>query len=319
MNILTGCLSSTSGFISINSHDILEEPTEAKQIIGYLPENPPLYPDMSVREYLKFACELKHIPRSSVSRQIAEILTQVKIYDVADRVIRNLSKGYRQRVGLAQALIGKPEILILDEPTIGLDPKQINDMRNLIRTLKKDHTIILSSHVLSEIQSVCDRVVIIYDGKLVAMDTPLALSGKMSTSSRLSITIGSESDRVFDTLRAIQGVARVSKTRQEKGFLQFDIFTESGIDVRIDVFSAMADNAWPILEMRTNELTLEDIYSVLPQTRKRKADEMIVFQTGIPAYFRSPIGWVCLALYALISGFYSLHGYPQAESILRAK
>jgi len=270
MNILTGCLSSTSGFISINSHDILEEPTEAKQIIGYLPENPPLYPDMSVREYLKFACELKHIPRSSVSRQIAEILTQVKIYDVADRVIRNLSKGYRQRVGLAQALIGKPEILILDEPTIGLDPKQINDMRNLIRTLKKDHTIILSSHVLSEIQSVCDRVVIIYDGKLVAMDTPLALSGKMSTSSRLSITIGSESDRVFDTLRAIQGVARVSKTRQEKGFLQFDIFTESGIDVRIDVFSAMADNAWPILEMRTNELTLEDIYLGVTANAEKK-------------------------------------------------
>lgn len=270
MNILTGCLSSTSGFISINSHDILEEPTEAKQIIGYLPENPPLYPDMSVREYLKFACELKHIPRSSVSRQIAEILTQVKIYDVADRVIRNLSKGYRQRVGLAQALIGKPEILILDEPTIGLDPKQINDMRNLIRTLKKDHTIILSSHVLSEIQSVCDRVVIIYDGKLVAMDTPLALSGKMSTSSRLSITIGSESDRVFDTLRAIPGVARVSKTRQEKGFLQFDIFTESGIDVRIDVFSAMANNAWPILEMRTNELTLEDIYLGVTANAEKK-------------------------------------------------
>ncbi|MBN1776400.1 MAG: ABC transporter ATP-binding protein [Clostridiales bacterium] len=260
MNILTGFLASTSGSVSINGHDILEEPKQAKRLIGYLPENPPLYPDMTVREYLKFICELKGVPRTNHPKQIAEVLSQVKIYDVANRVIRNLSKGYKQRVGLAQALIGKPEILILDEPTIGLDPKQIIEIRNLIRTLKKDHTIILSSHVLAEIQSVCDRVVIIYDGKPVAIDTPLALSKKMSGSSRLSLTIGSVSELIVDVLRGIDGISRISKLREENGILQFDIFADPGVDIRRDIFEAMAGNDWPILEMRMNELTLEDIY-----------------------------------------------------------
>lgn len=260
MNILTGFLASTSGSVSINGHDILEEPKQAKRLIGYLPENPPLYPDMTVREYLKFICELKGVPRTNHPKQIAEVLSQVKIYDVANRVIRNLSKGYKQRVGLAQALIGKPEILILDEPTIGLDPKQIIEIRNLIRNLKKDHTIILSSHVLAEIQSVCDRVVIIYDGKPVAIDTPLALSKKMSGSSRLSLTIGSVSELIVDVLRGIDGISRISKLREENGILQFDIFADPGVDIRRDIFEAMAGNDWPILEMRMNELTLEDIY-----------------------------------------------------------
>jgi ABC-2 type transport system ATP-binding protein len=260
MNILTGFLASTSGSVSINDHDILEEPKQARPLIGFLPENPPLYPDMTVREYLKFICELKGVPRTNHPKQIAEVLSQVKIYDVANRVIRNLSKGYKQRVGLAQALIGKPEILILDEPTIGLDPKQIIEIRNLIRTLKKDHTIILSSHVLAEIQSVCDRVVIIYDGKPVAIDTPLALSKKMSGSSRLSLTVGSVSELIVDVLRGINGISRISKLREENGLLQFDVFADPGVDIRRDVFEAMAGNNWPILEMRMNELTLEDIY-----------------------------------------------------------
>lgn len=260
MNIITGFLASTAGSVSIDGHDILEDPKQAKRLIGYLPENPPLYPDMTVREYLKFICELKGVPRSNHPKQIAEVLSQVKIYDVANRVIRNLSKGYKQRVGFAQALIGKPEILILDEPTIGLDPKQIIEIRNLIRTLKKDHTIILSSHVLAEIQSVCDRVVIIYDGKPVAIDTPLALSKKMSGSSRLSLTVGSVSELIVDVLRGINGISRISKLREENGLLQFDVFADPGVDIRRDVFEAMAGNDWPILEMRMNELTLEDIY-----------------------------------------------------------
>ncbi len=260
MNIITGFLASTAGSVSIDGHDILEDPKQAKRLIGYLPENPPLYPDMTVREYLKFICELKGVHRSNHPKQIAEVLSQVKIYDVANRVIRNLSKGYKQRVGFAQALIGKPEILILDEPTIGLDPKQIIEIRNLIRTLKKDHTIILSSHVLAEIQSVCDRVVIIYDGKPVAIDTPLALSKKMSGSSRLSLTVGSVSELIVDVLRGINGISRISKLREENGLLQFDVFADPGVDIRRDVFEAMAGNNWPILEMRMNELTLEDIY-----------------------------------------------------------
>lgn len=260
MNIITGFLASTSGSVSINGYDILEEPKKAKSLIGYLPENPPLYHDMTVREYLKFICELKGVSRSNRDKQIAEVLSQVKIFDVANRVIRNLSKGYKQRVGLAQALIGKPEILILDEPTIGLDPKQIIDIRNLIHTLKKDHTIIISSHVLSEIQSVCDRVVIIYDGKPVAIDTPIALSQKMSGSGRLALTVESDSDRIITVLRDINGIDRVTPLRAENGLQQFDIIAKQGSDIRRDVFEAMAGNDWPILDMRLNELTLEDIY-----------------------------------------------------------
>ncbi|MBN1891718.1 MAG: ABC transporter ATP-binding protein [Clostridiales bacterium] len=260
MNILTGFLSSTSGTVSIDGHDILEQPIEAKALIGYLPENPPLYPDMTVREYLKFICELKRVPRHQRSKHIAHVMSLVKIFDVSDRVIRNLSKGYKQRVGLAQALISKPKILILDEPTIGLDPKQINEIRSLILSLKKEHTIILSSHVLAEIQSVCDRVVIIYDGKIVALDTPLELSKGMSGSARLSLTVKSSSDRVPDVLRGIGGVNRVSRIREEEGLVQYEIHSDAGIDIRQDVFLVMVHNAWTILEMRTNEMTLEEIY-----------------------------------------------------------
>ncbi|NLW88617.1 MAG: ABC transporter ATP-binding protein [Clostridiaceae bacterium] len=270
MNILTGFLSSTSGTVSIDGHDILEEPAEAKRNIGYLPENPPLYPDMTVREYLRFVCELKKIPKVSREKAIAEALSLVKIFEVSGRVIRNLSKGYKQRVGLAQAIISKPKILILDEPTIGLDPRQIIEIRNLIMSLKGKHTIIFSSHVLTEIQSVCDRVVIIFDGKRVAIDTPLDLASRMIGPKRLSLTVASESEYIGDALRSIEGIKRVTVVRSEDGNVQYELLLEPSADVRRDIFFSMASNSWPIVEMRSNEPSLEDVYLGVTSLAERK-------------------------------------------------
>lgn len=270
MNILTGFLSSTSGTVSIDGHDILEEPAEAKRNIGYLPENPPLYPDMTVREYLRFVCELKKIPKVSREKAIAEALSLVKIFEVSGRVIRNLSKGYKQRVGLAQAIISKPKILILDEPTIGLDPRQIIEIRNLIMSLKGKHTIIFSSHVLTEIQSVCDRVVIIFDGKRVAIDTPLDLASRMIGPKRLSLTVASESEYIGDALRSIEGIKRVTVVRSEDGNVQYELLLEPSADVRRDIFYSMASNSWPIVEMRSNEPSLEDVYLGVTSLAERK-------------------------------------------------
>jgi ABC-2 type transport system ATP-binding protein len=186
MNILTGFLSATSGTVTINGYDILENPQMAKRCIGYLPENPPLYLDMTVIEFLKFVSELKGVVKEDRIKQLAEIMKLVRITDVANRLIKNLSKGYRQRVGIAQALVGNPEVLVLDEPTVGLDPKQIIEIRNLIKELGKRHTVILSSHILPEVQAVCERVVIINKGKIAAEDTPEGLSRKMAKTSKVS-------------------------------------------------------------------------------------------------------------------------------------
>ena len=180
MNIMTGYLGATEGEVLINGHNILEEPEAAKKCIGYLPEMPPLYTDMKVNEYLRFVAELKKIPKTERQEQIEKVMLMVKIMDVQDRLIKNLSKGYKQRVGLAQAILGFPEIIILDEPTVGLDPKQIIEIRELIRELAKEHTVILSSHILAEIQEVCDYIMIISKGKLVASDTPENLENLMS-------------------------------------------------------------------------------------------------------------------------------------------
>ena len=190
MNIITGYLSSTSGTVKVNGHDILEEPEEAKKCIGYLPEMPPLYFDMTVLEYLNFICDLKKVPKKERKEQLASILSMVKIVDMADRLIGNLSKGYKQRVGIAQALVGNPDILILDEPTVGLDPNQILEIRKLIRKLAQKHTVILSSHILSEVQAVCDRVVIINKGKVAAIDTiPWCNSPVDSLNSKVSFSL----------------------------------------------------------------------------------------------------------------------------------
>lgn len=270
MNIITGFLSATSGKVLIDGHDILEEPSLAKQLIGYLPEQPPLYLDMTVLEYLRFISDLKKVPRRIREKQIHETMSLVKLSEVSHRMINNLSKGYRQRVGLAQALIGRPKILIFDEPTIGLDPKQIIEIRMLLKLLSKEHTIIMSSHIISEIQAVCDRVVIINAGRIVAIDTPLELSRRLSNQSRLSITLGSTDTDIEQALNSVLGVSSVIMSRSDNGISQFELTSDTKKDVRRDVFFLMSSHLWPILEFRSLDPSLEDIYMNVTSPEKKK-------------------------------------------------
>lgn len=260
MNIVTGYLSSTSGTASIDGHEILEDPIAAKSCIGYLPEHPPLYMDMTVKEYLNFVYDLKKVklPRE---KHIQEICDTVKISHVYDRMIRNLSKGYKQRVGVAQALLGNPQLLILDEPTVGLDPNQIIEIRNLIKDLGKNHTIILSSHILSEVQAVCDRVIVINDGKLIADDTPDHLSRAMSSETGLAVRLEGPVTEVTNAIRELENVDSCNPMgEKEKGVFEYMIEPKDEKDIRRDVFALAAEKNWPILSMRSTEMTLEEIF-----------------------------------------------------------
>lgn len=260
MNIITGYLSATGGTARINGADILESPIEAKMNLGYLPEQPPLYLDMTVWEYLNFVYGLKKckLPKRS---HLGEIMELTGIADVEKRVIRNLSKGYRQRVGLAQALVGNPSALILDEPTVGLDPKQIIEIRELIKRLGENHTVILSSHILSEIQAVCDRVVVIDHGRLIANDTADNLSRDLSADHKLTVQIEGAAKEVAELLRQIPDVKGVRFVRAvDKTVSEFEVDPKSGKDVCREVFKRMAARSFPILMMRGSELTLEEIF-----------------------------------------------------------
>ena len=220
MNMITGYIASTEGTVVIDGHDILEEPEEAKKCIGYLPEMPPLYFDMTVLEYLKFVADLKKIPKDKKATMIEEIMDMVKITDMKNRLIKNLSKGYRQRVGIAQAVLGYPEVIILDEPTVGLDPKQINEIRDLIKGLKQKHTVILSSHILSEVSAVCDYVLIISHGKLVASDTPENLGKLAAGSNNLNLLVKGQKDTIRAALEAVEGVKEVTvKKSPEEAYM----------------------------------------------------------------------------------------------------
>jgi len=261
MNIMTGYLSATSGEVVINGHNIFEEPEEAKKCIGYLPELPPLYMDMTPLEYLKFVAELKKIPKKDHAKMIVDVMKLVKITDYSNRLIRNLSKGYRQRVGLAQAIIGYPEILILDEPTVGLDPKQIIEIRDLIKELSKKHTIILSSHIMQEISAVCDYVMIISHGKLVASDTPENLSKLMIGSNEIELTIKGSASKVRETLAQNSEIIGLTiHNVPEEGCVNVEIKTPSEIDIRENVFYQMSEAKCPILMMKSANLSLEDIF-----------------------------------------------------------
>ena len=270
MNIITGYLSATSGKIVINGHDILEEPAAAKKSIGYLPEQPPLYLDMTVLEYLKFICELKGVPKAGRIRQLAEIMSMVKIAEVSDRVINNLSKGFRQRVGIAQALIGNPEVLVLDEPTVGLDPKQIIEIRNLIKTLSKSHTVILCSHILPEVQAICDRVVIIHNGRIAASDTPYALSHRLAGSSKLSLTYEGPFKEASAAIRSVRGVTDVTPILEKGSMQKIEITYDPKADVRKPVFFLMAEHSWPILEFKSLDPTLEEIFLSVTSSDEKK-------------------------------------------------
>lgn len=278
MNMLTGYISSSSGEALINDINILDNPIQAKREIGYLPELPPLYQEMTVMGYLRFVYDLKKckLPRKT---HLTEICNLCKISDVQDRIIKNLSKGYRQRVGLAQALVGNPPILILDEPTVGLDPKQMMEIRNLIKRLGKRHTVILSSHILSEIQAVCDRVIIINKGKLMADGAIDTLAQSMSQNHRLKVRLdGAEAD-VLQALRAIPDVAKVQQSTQlEAGLFDYEIEPKNNADLRKAVNTVAQEHGWNIYRMESGLLTLEDIFLKVtmgewtPEQTKTKPD-----------------------------------------------
>ena len=260
MNILTGYLSPTQGKVLIDGFDIIDNPEQAKRRIGYLPEIPPLYVDMTVYEYLDFMYGLKKV-KLPKKPHIDEICRLVKIEHVKDRLIKNLSKGYRQRVGIAQALVGNPDVLILDEPTVGLDPKQIIEIRNLIGRLGKTHTVILSSHILSEIQAVCERVIIINYGEIIADDTPDKLSESLSDDKSLVVRVAGPESSVKSVLESIPGVLEVSSLGQkETGTRDFLIAPKDDADVRRAVFERLSDRNWPIYMLTSNALSLEQIF-----------------------------------------------------------
>ena len=260
MNILTGYLSLTQGKVEIDGFDVLENPEEAKKRIGYLPEIPPLYVDMKVREYLNFIYDLKKV-KFPKKPHIDEVLKLVKIDHVQNRLIKNLSKGYRQRVGFAQALIGNPDVLILDEPTVGLDPKQIIEIRNLISRLGKNHTIILSSHILSEIQAVCKRVIIINKGEIIADDITENLSAKLSNDQSIVARIAAGEQDMIDALSTVQGVKNVmSLGRKEEGTFDFLIEPEENADVRAAVFERVVSRGKTLLSLTSNKLSLEQVF-----------------------------------------------------------
>ncbi|MDR1688594.1 MAG: ABC transporter ATP-binding protein [Clostridiales bacterium] len=260
MNMITGYISATSGDCIINGADILAQPEKAKKNIGYLPENPPLYNDMTVMEYLNFVAEIKKVKPAERKKSVRTLMETVKITDMKNRLTKNLSKGYRQRVGLAQAMMGNPDVLILDEPTIGLDPKQINEMREVIKSLGKKHTVILSSHILTEVSAMCDRVMIISRGKIVASDTTENLSAAFAGAGKLLIRVKAERERVLDALSQIPGISAGGEISREAGTLDFTITSEEDTDIREAVFNAMHRNGISLLMMKPFDVSLEDIF-----------------------------------------------------------
>lgn len=278
MNMITGCISATSGSVTVNGKDIFKNPLEAKKHIGYLPELPPLYPDMTPHEYLTFVAEAKGVGAEATYLQVNRVMELTAITDVRDRLIGNLSKGYRQRIGIAQALLGDPDVIILDEPTVGLDPKQIIEIRDLIRELGKTKTVILSSHILAEISAVCDHIMILSHGSLVANDTPEGLERSMNTASKLTLTVKCERTAGEAILDGIDGIREYTSTVSlTDGCTDFIIEADDTADVREPLFLAFADARMPILHMAQERLTLEDIFLKLTM-----ADPIIDEEDGEP-------------------------------------
>lgn len=271
MNIMTGYLSYTSGSVTVDCFEILDNPTEAKKLIGYLPEQPPLYPDMTVWEYLNFVYELKSCTLNR-KKHLLEICEVTKLLDVRNRVIKHLSKGYCQRVGIAQALVGNPKVIILDEPTVGLDPKQIIEIRSLIRTLGRDHSVILSSHVLSEIQAICDRILIINKGRIVADERTDELVRLMAGTRRLSVQICGSRKEVLNGLKALPEVSYIDTPKDVPGTdaSKYLIESRDGADIRKPVFKLCAKQGWDIIGMELVSASLEDVFLNLTDGRETK-------------------------------------------------
>lgn len=271
MNIMTGYIAATEGSVLINGHDILKDAEAAKKNIGYLPEIPPLYPDMKVNEYLQFVAELKKVKKEERTEQINEVMEKTFISDVQNKLIKNLSKGYKQRVGLAQAMLGKPAVIILDEPTVGLDPKQILEIRELILSLKKEHTVILSSHILSEVSAVCDEIMIISKGKMAACDTPEGLGHLMQGEDTLELDIKGDEMTIRKALAEIEGIHSFTSEEAEAGLVKVNVTVEKNCDVREEIFFAMAAIKAPIYKLELNRKSLEDIFLELTSGEKSMA------------------------------------------------
>lgn len=261
MNIITGYISASEGVVRIDGDDILEQPIKTKKKIGYLPEIPPLYPDMTVSEYLNFVYGIKKAPKEKQEESINKVMELVKISEVKARLIKNLSKGYRQRVGLAQAIIGNPEVLILDEPTVGLDPKEIIEIRNLIKELGKKHTVILSSHILPEVSAVCDRVIIINKGQIVAEGTPEELSKKLTYSNNILLRVKGNFKEIKEILSTIEDIKLISDQGiREPNTVDIVVEAKKDKDIREALFNALSSAKLPIYTMKPMDLTLEDIF-----------------------------------------------------------
>jgi ABC-2 type transport system ATP-binding protein len=274
MNVITGYLSATAGAARVADIDILENPLEAKKHIGYLPQDPPLYLDMTVDEYLNFIYDIKAVKGNLKERKehIDRICDMVGVTHVRGRVINNLSGGYKQRVGLAQALIGDPDVLILDEPTVGLDPKQIIEIRNVIKDLGKNRTIILSTHILQEVSAVCERVLVINNGRLVADDTPTHLSAMLTGEHKLEYRIAGPKDKIVQVLRSVDGVKVVTPTIEaEPGAFEYLVESAEHLDVRKLIFSALAKAGYPVLLLKNQDLSLEDVFIQLTDDQKSSA------------------------------------------------
>lgn len=265
MNIITGCLGATDGEVLVDGHSVIEEPLQAKKSIGYLPEQPPLYMDMTPQEYLRFIAAAKGLAHSEQAPQIDQVMDKTGIREVRNRLIRNLSKGYKQRVGIAQALLGNPEVIILDEPTVGLDPAQIIEIRDLIRELGKDHTIILSSHILSEVQAVCDSIMIISGGHLIASDTPENLTRLFAGSTTLHLEVKGSKDATEAILNSIDLIEDQKIKSGDAEITIVEIRSAENADIREAVFLAFADAGLPLLEMRSVRASLEDVFLELTQ------------------------------------------------------
>ena len=273
MRILTGYMPATEGRATVAGFDIFDKPIDAKRRIGYLPETPPLYPDMTVREYLDFVARIKGVPSKEQKERVSAVMARAHVADMADRHCAKLSKGYRQRVGLAQALIHNPDVLILDEPTAGLDPKQIIETRDLIRSLAGDHTIVLSTHILPEVSQTCQRVVIINKGRVVAVDTPDNLTARLKGAETMYVQVDSEGADALPVLSGVSGVSGVTTTEQRGTVIGFEIESDRGTDIRRELSRAIVTRGWGLLELRPMRMSLEEVF--LQVTTEEQPEEKV--------------------------------------------